>query len=173
MKKCIVLLLFLFMYFHSGYAPVKPAEQKKADIENFLEAERIRELKLFISTAPFSKELCKIALRIYVQHPEIVYRQAILETNHFTSKLFLKYGNLSGMKYPAKRKTTSIGKIRVGKIKNYAEYAHWLDSIRDLALWQDYYRKAGYDLSNYYSFLATIPYATDKKYVTKLKKIQT
>lgn len=173
MKKCIVLFLFLFMYFHSGYAPVKSEKQRKADIENFLEAERVRELKLFISTAPFSVELLQNALRLYVKHPDVTYCQAVLETGNFTSELFLKHNNLIGMQYATKRETTANKKVIAEKVRNYAGYSHWSDCVKDIGLWQDYWETEGHDLEDYYAFLKRLPFATDKKYVIKLKQIRT
>lgn len=93
------------------------------------------------------------ALEYYqLYEPHIVYAQAVLETGHFRSSL-AKRGNLFGI-YDSRR-------------KQYRTYSHWIESVID-------YRDAvqsKYKGGDYYTFLEQLPYAQDKEYTNKLRKI--
>jgi uncharacterized FlgJ-related protein len=104
----------------------------------------------------------------YIEHcgianPEIVYKQAILETGNFKSRLFKEDNNLFGMKYPRNRPTTAIGVNDNGS----AIYYSWEHSILDYMIWQNKYYKSG----DYYKFLKRV-YAEDSVYVRKLKAVK-
>lgn len=86
-----------------------------------------------------------------VQHPEIVLKQAILETGHFTSKVFRLNNNLFGF-YNGKR---------------YLSFNSWQQSVKYYKTWQDKRYKSG----DYYQFLSGLPYAEDCDYIDKLKQI--
>lgn len=95
------------------------------------------------------------ALNYYnVQHPEIVYAQAILETGHFKSNVCKKYNNLFGL-YDSKN-------------KRYYKFDHWSDSIIGYLNYIQYKYTPPQD---YYDFLEEIGYAEDPEYVNKLKRI--
>lgn len=101
-------------------------------------------------------------LRVYeVREPDIVKRQIRLETGDLTSRICRECNNLFGMKKARKRQTTAIGREKNGT----AVYMDFRDSIKDYAIWQDYFYSGG----DYYDFLQSHGYATDKKYVSKLK----
>ena len=115
----------------------------------------------------FSENNLMLVLTVLgVKEPEIVFRQAYLETGGFTSKIFLENHNLFGMKLPYKRKTTALGKKR-----GHAYYSNWVDSVRDMILYQKYYQNAIKRSYNYYSFLEN-RYAEDPKYINKLKSLK-
>ncbi len=119
-------------------------------------------------TSEFNPENLKRALKLYgIKNPDIVFKQAILETGSFTSDIFKENNNLFGMKHPYVRTTTSLGSNR-----GHALYFNWLDSVRDMAHFQDYYwyRIEHMHKDDYYSFLDDV-YATDRWYVNKLKNI--
>ena len=81
---------------------------------------------------------------------EIVLAQARLETGNFTSSLCRSHHNLFGIKHNGR----------------YAHYANWKDSITD-------YKKrisSRYNGGSYYAFLVRIKYASDPKYIAKLKQ---
>ena len=99
-----------------------------------------------------------------VKHQKIVVQQAILETGYFTSMVFTVNNNLFGMRHPRVRNTLSLGSNL-----HHARYAHWTDSIEDYILWQDYNNKLIEDC--YYTFLKKVEYATDVRYIKKLKTI--
>lgn len=95
------------------------------------------------------------ALRYYdIKYPDIVKAQAILETGNYTSNLCVNHNNLFG--------------LYDNKNKRYYSYKHWYESIEDYKrLIQSKYDNNKY----YYEFLEDIKYASDKKYVSKLKEI--
>jgi hypothetical protein len=114
---------------------------------------------------PFSPDLLRQAL-IYenIEYPEIVFRQAELETGNFTSEIFCNANNLFGMKLARVRETTAIGEFN-----GHARYNNWIDSVKDYRLWQLYYINTGHDISDYLAFLLYVNYATDENYINKLK----
>lgn len=88
---------------------------------------------------------CKIA------YPRIVYAQAVLETGHFHSGLFIADHNLFGFR---------------GK-DGYLHYTSWKEAVDSYALWQE----ANYRGGDYNAFLVNVHYAEDSGYVNKLKRI--
>ena len=103
-----------------------------------------------------------------IKFPDIVFAQAVLESGHFKSQLFINQNNLFGMKAPKKGETTAINK---GK-KEYALYNDWDSSIEDYQLWQEFTLKNKGNLtrSQYFALLSRV-YASDKKYVSSLKRV--
>ena len=97
--------------------------------------------------------------------PEIVYAQAILETNNFKSRIFNENNNLFGMKQAVKR----ITKARYTQYE-HAYYKNWIESLDDYALYSSTYLSSLKTESDYYEYLSQ-NYAEDSQYVTKLKKI--
>ena len=110
-------------------------------------------LLLLLATSCHAQTIEQVRAEIQRQglpHPHIVLAQARLETGNFTSARCKQDKNLFGIKHGGK----------------YARYARWQDSVTD-------YRKsisARYKGGDYYAFLKRIGYASDKQYVTKLKK---
>ena len=113
----------------------------------------INEQLKFFSLTP--KEGLEEALSYYgLEHKDIVYAQAVLETGHFKSKACLKYNNLFGL-YDSKN-------------HRYYIFDHWKDCVIAYKEWiQNKYQPP----DNYYAFLEEINYATDKEYISKLKSI--
>ena len=95
------------------------------------------------------------ALKYYdIQHPDIVYAQAVLETGHFKSEGCLKHNNLFG--------------LYNSKAKRYCRFNHWTESVIAYKEWIQRRYKPPED---YYKFLKRIHYARDPEYIKKLKKI--
>ena len=95
------------------------------------------------------------ALKYYdIQHPDIVYAQAVLETGHFKSEGCLKHNNLFG--------------LYNSKAKRYCRFNHWTESVIAYKEWIQRRYKPPED---YYEFLKRIHYACDPEYIKKLKKI--
>lgn len=122
---------------------------------------------------PFSEELLIKCLELEgIKYQDVVLLQSRLETGYYTSDIFLNGNNLFGMKYPAFRPS-----VATGVYKDHARYEHWSDSVIDYALWQQYYISRGYRLGEgqdsdfYLVFLKSIPYAEDKRYVSKLVQL--
>lgn len=93
-----------------------------------------------------------------IQHPDIVYAQAILETGNFKSKQCLEHNNLFGL-YNSRK-------------QEYYKFEHWTQSIIFYRKYiQNRYYMMGYDDIHYYNFLQRIGYAEDPNYINKLKQI--
>lgn len=89
-----------------------------------------------------------------IEHSDIVYAQAILETGWFKSRICLQYNNLFG--------------LYNSRTKSFYRFNHWSESVIAYKKWiQRRYKPPG----DYYQFLVQINYAEDKEYVNKLKKI--
>lgn len=102
-----------------------------------------------------AKEGLKEALAFYdIQHPDIVYAQAILETGHFRSQGCLRDNNLFGL-YNSKK-------------RQYHKFDHWSVSVVKYKEWIQRRYKPPED---YYKFLQRIGYASDPNYVNKLRNI--
>jgi hypothetical protein len=85
-----------------------------------------------------------------IQYPEIVFRQAIIETGNLScTNCSLDGNNLFG--------------FRVGS--GYKQYNTWHSSVYDYAQWQREHYKGG----DYYQFLLDVGYAQDSTYIEKLK----
>lgn len=107
----------------------------------------------FFSQTP--QEGLEEALSYYgLEHKDIVYAQAILETGHFKSKVCLKYNNLFGL-YNSKE-------------KRYCRFKHWTESV---VAYKEWVQRKYQPPNNYYSFLEEINYAEDKSYTRVLKEI--
>jgi len=85
-----------------------------------------------------------------IKHSNIVIKQAILETGWFTSSVYKANNNLFGLVFNGR----------------YAKFHHWTDCIKSYKYFQRRYIKGCY-----YTFLVKSKYASDKKYVKKLKMI--
>lgn len=84
-----------------------------------------------------------------IKHPDIVLRQACLESAFFSSYLWRRNNNPFGFRYK----------------EEYLLFNDWRSSIAYMKQWQDKYYKEG----NYYDFLERRGYAEDTLYTEKLK----
>jgi len=90
-----------------------------------------------------------------VKHADIVLKQSLLETGHYTSDVCKENNNIFGFR---KSKHT------------YYSYPHWIMSIAAYKNWQDtVYDKDSH--ASYYDFLIDIGYAEDVGYINKLKRM--
>lgn len=92
-------------------------------------------------------------LKQEVTQPEIVMKQAILETGRFTSYGFKTRNNIFGF-YDA-------------RLKQYLRFDDWKECVTYMKNWQ--IRK--YKGQDYYTFLKNLPYAEDPLYISKVKSI--
>jgi len=163
MRKLILMLMLCFSSL-AGFCPANLDTQK---LDYF--AFKI-EKRLFLDTIyyqSFTPDLLREAIYyLEIKSPEIVFNQMVLETGGFTSDIFYYGRNLTGMKRARVRPTTAIGTY-----KRHAEYSHWFNSVKDYQLFQDWYEQNGHNLNEYFVFLQNINYATDKRYINKLKSI--
>lgn len=102
-----------------------------------------------------------------IDHPEIVFAQAILESGHFKSKVFRENRNLFGMKMPRSRKT-----LAKKSLNGYAFYTSWKESVADYKLYQQSYLKGkSSSKESYYSNLNKRYASIGGSYSSHLKKI--
>jgi flagellum-specific peptidoglycan hydrolase FlgJ len=109
-------------------------------------------LTTLVSNAQIStKEVSDLLEKYKIKHKEIVLRQAIHETGNFKSRKCIQDKNLFG--------------FETGK-KVFKTYD---DSVK---AYKNRIQNRLKDNENYYLFLLRIKYATDKKYIYKLKNIK-
>ena len=130
---------------------------KKVVQENEIENEisiNVDSLRVEYNKSVPVKEGLMLALEHFeIQHPEIVYAQAIIETGNFKSKNCTIHNNLFG--------------LYNSKARRYHRFEHWIDAVIAYKKWiQRRYRKG----ENYYSFLERIGYAEDPDYTRKVRK---
>lgn len=87
-----------------------------------------------------------------IKNPEIVYKQAILETGNFQSDLCVYHNNLFGLR----------------KGKEYYKFKHWSESV---LMYRNRIQSRLKENEDYYDFLSRIGYAEDPEYINKLKNI--
>jgi uncharacterized FlgJ-related protein len=114
----------------------------------------------------FSSHQLKQYIRsLNIRHADIVYAQAVLESNNFKSRIFIESNNLFGMKKAMQRPTTCTSTHR-----GHAMYSDWKQSVMDYALFQAAFLRDLKTREQYLNYLAQ-NYAEDPNYVTKLKSI--
>lgn len=102
-----------------------------------------------------------------IKQQNIVVAQAILETGHFSSKLFKQQNNMFGMKKVSRRVNTQS---TVDSKSSYATYDNWKYSLLDYGILQ--YKFANTNTrETYYEWLTKSGYAEDPGYIKKLKNI--
>ncbi len=90
-----------------------------------------------------------------IEHPEIVVKQAILETGWFKCEhCSLRKNNIFGFYYK----------------KKYVEFDNWVESVQYYKRWQA--KRYTLEDGDYFSFLVNVGYATDPSYVKLLKSIR-
>ena len=141
-------------------------EQKMDHTDQAKAIEHMEELRKLRRSEFTPERFRKYMELVGIYQAELVYKQAVLETGNFTSRIFKENHNLYGMKLPRSRPTLATGENR-----GHAMFRHWTDSVEDYALWQDYYLDGGYDFSDYYAFLRDMSYAEDPKYNQKLNAL--
>lgn len=145
-------------------APSTPHAWKISDIGAFNSYFREKEYQ----EQSFSPQVFYEALEfVGIQNPEVVFKQAVLETGWFTSSSFKDYNNPFGMKEPRCRETlcksTELG---------HGSFDHWFDAVKDYKMWQDYWIDTIYNTEQYYHFLDTLPYAEAKRYTQILQQMK-
>ena len=102
--------------------------------------------------------------KLRIKHTDIVRKQAIIESSHYSGKIFKENNNIYGIRYPNYRITTAI------KTKNnHANYETWQDSVIDYAIYQSTFLR-GKNKEEYLSYLKD-NYAENKLYVDLINKI--
>ena len=70
-------------------------------------------------------------------YPEILLKQAKIESGNYTSNVYMNTNNLYGMKKVGKRQTTQLNNTYNG----YGCYTNWCESVLDRMLWDIFYFK--------------------------------
>lgn len=112
----------------------------------------------------FQDSLLNYIYELRVQHPYIVYAQAIIESGNFSSKIFKENNNLFGMKLAYQRPTTAIRAQY-----SHAVYKNWKESVLDYAIWQSIYAR---NLTEEEYFIKLKSYAMDENYVNLINKVK-
>lgn len=94
-----------------------------------------------------------VILAAEIKHPEIVLKQAILETGWFQSKFLMRKNNLFGFR----------------ATKYYMSFESWRACVDYYKRWQDKFYTNPQE--NYYVFLKRIKYSHSKEYVPTLMRI--
>lgn len=108
----------------------------------------------------FLKEIEKYSFK----YPDIVIAQAMLESSHFKSPVFIENNNMFGMREAKIRISTSKGTNL-----NHAYYDTWKDCIADRALYEAQYLSK-LSREEYLTYLDKV-YAEGKGYSRLIKKI--
>ena len=111
-------------------------------------------------------ELFFVINNLDLKYKDIVFAQALIESGHFKSDLFIKNQNLFGMRFPKKRQTTAIDEEN-----GYACYTTWIDSVEDYKLWQQAILKNKSVTKEEYLAILGDVYAEAPNYTTVIKKI--
>ena len=112
-----------------------------------------------------SDTLIYMLKELNVKFPHIVLAQSILETGHWTSKIFLENHNLFGMKEAYVRVHTAKG-TQYG----HAYYEDWEESVYDYAFYQCRYLGAIRTEDEYFNYLSN-SYAEATNYIKILKQV--
>ena len=100
-------------------------------LENYDQELELMIVRVADGEGEFSKDsFLKYLERSGIMFPEIVYAQAIQESN-FESAIWRENHNPFGMKVAGSRPTTALGERR-----GHAYYRHWKYAVQDMALFQ-------------------------------------
>ena len=97
-------------------------------------------------------------------YPEILLKQAKIESSNYTSSIYKSNHNLYGMKKVYKRQTTQHGELN-----GYGVYDNWCLSVLDRLLWDMFtFKNVKPTKEEYLNALKRANYATDPDYIKKL-----
>lgn len=113
-------------------------------------------------TLEFKDSILNFIFELRLEHPYIVYSQAIIESGNFTSNIWKENNNMFGMKMPERRATLAIG-IN----KGHSVYKSWKECIVDYALFQSSYLR-GLSEEEYFVKIGN-SYAEDDSYERKIR----
>lgn len=116
-----------------------------------------------LDTLEFKDSVLNFIFELRLEHPYIVYSQAIIESGNFTSNIWKENNNMFGMKMPERRATLAIG-IN----KGHSVYRSWKECIVDYALFQSSYLR-GLSEEEYFVKVGN-SYAEDGSYEKKVRE---
>lgn len=97
-------------------------------------------------------------------YPEILLKQAKIESGNYTSNVYNNSNNLYGMKKVGSRQTTQLKNT----YNDYGCYTNWCESVLDRMLWDIFYFKNGKPTKEEYLNAMSI-YAEDTCYLSKIQ----
>jgi hypothetical protein len=151
LRVTLLILLTVLIGFNAGVLTTNYSKAKPEALDSIPVVED--KVPNFMSKSP-QEGLMEALVYYEVNHPEIVYAQAVLETGGFTSNLCLNSHNLFGLYNSEKMR--------------YYKFNHWTESVVAYIKFVQYKYKPPDD---YYEFLDRIGYAEDSTYIEKLKII--
>jgi len=110
-------------------------------------------LNSYAQKTSFADSVFNYICEVGIKHPNIVMRQAIVETGWFKSNFLMSRNNLFGF-----------------RAKNYLIFKTWKESVVYYKNWQE--KRYTNMNEDYYTFLVRIKYATASGYTAYLKKIK-
>ena len=131
-KVGVIILSVVF----SGYIINELVWSRSFKSDSFVPLKEVITSNILKEPESFHDEVLEYIYELRLDHPNIVFAQAIKESGNFTSIVFKENHNLFGMRVPERRATTCIGINRT-----YAVYSNWKASILDYALYQEAYMK--------------------------------
>ena len=193
MKKTSIFILIIFLTL-TAFTNVEMSDRRITEYKVASSEKKIEVDSVLINGIPFSLKINKgvldsisglelnqenvysLCVLLGIQFPDIVTKQAVIESGNFKSQLTTRGNNLFGMRRATRRPTTSSKKILFG----YATYSNWTHSVIDYYIWQSQMIKKYPVKSDYFSWLKSRNYfgvslAVYKKHVNgvKLKNIKT
>lgn len=154
----VMISLGIFAFIWTSYTSNK-VERKVQEIE----LSYVDSLDITLNIILFEDSVYNYIKELNIKHPDLVFRQARLESANFTSNVFKSNNNMFGFKQAFKRANTQNGVLG-----SYAYYNTWQDCVIDYALYQTYSAK-NLTEEQYIQFLGK-HYAEDPKYSQKLRR---
>lgn len=142
--------LLLIVLLLSGIITVPPKQIDVEITEEELQQQAIEQMT-------FEDSVFTYIVELNIKHPNIVLKQAKIESGNFKSKVYLENNNMFGFKRAFKRANTQVGTNR-----GYAVYTSWRECVIDYALYQTYSAK-NLSREEYINFLGK-HYAEDPNY---------
>lgn len=152
---CLLVVLIAFVYIN---------RKKPDDCEKKVVKVMVHDTITTAPIKPTRENIYKYIIACGIKHPDIAYRQALLESG-FCSNLYRKANNLFGMRVAHSRPTTAKGEYN-----GFAEYDNWMESVQDYALYQAAYMRKARTREQYFNALDD-SYCTGHNYSTKLRSL--
>lgn len=142
--------LILFVLLLEGFANINTKQIDLEPSDEELQQQVIEQMS-------FEDSVFTYIVELNIKHPDVVLKQAKIESGNFKSKVFLENNNMFGFKKAFKRANTQIDTNR-----GYAVYDSWQECVIDYALYQTYSAK-NLGREEYINFLGK-HYAEDPNY---------
>lgn len=162
LKLLLVIISIIFLFLSSYNLGIKVENQRIIKESPIGEIINVITREEVIKSISFEDSVYNYIKSLNIKHPDVVFKQARIESGNFTSDIFKENNNMFGMKIPYKRANTIIGEN-----KGYAVYNNWKECILDYALYQTYSGK-NMTREEYINFLGD-SYAEDLEYKQKIK----